>query len=100
MSVNSSHEEGREPGVWLRVRILNSLVLSFRITVRARRDSLREAVQRVTSSTHGNSETQDKRVQDSYSQPYARLSSFLMRRIDRHRAEAARTSGLGPTEAL
>ena len=29
--------------MWLRVRILNSLVLSFRTTVRAVRDSLREA---------------------------------------------------------
>jgi len=30
--------------VWLRVRILNSLVLSFSTTVRAIRDSLRDAV--------------------------------------------------------
>jgi hypothetical protein len=29
--------------VWLRVRILNSLVFSFSTTVRAIRDSLREA---------------------------------------------------------
>ena len=31
--------------MWLRVRILNSLVFSFRTTVRAIRDSLREAAQ-------------------------------------------------------
>lgn len=45
MFVNSSHEEGGEPGVWLRVRILNSLVFILRTTVRAIRDSLREADQ-------------------------------------------------------
>jgi hypothetical protein len=33
--VSSSQEEGGEPGVWLRVRILNSLVFSFSATVRA-----------------------------------------------------------------
>src|SRR5579862_3477094 len=43
MSVNSSHEEGGVSGVWLRVRILNSLVFSLRTTVRGTRDSLREA---------------------------------------------------------
>jgi hypothetical protein len=32
-------------GVWLRVRILNSLVFILRTTVRAMRDSLREADQ-------------------------------------------------------
>src|ERR1019366_2602501 len=36
---------GGEPGVWLRVRILNSLVFSLRTTVRAIRDSLLEADQ-------------------------------------------------------
>src|SRR5229473_2200774 len=41
--VSSPQEEGGEPGVWLRVRILNSLVFSFSTTVRAIRDSLREA---------------------------------------------------------
>ena len=45
MSVSSSHDEGGEPGVWLRVRILNSLVFSFKTTVRAVRGSLREADQ-------------------------------------------------------
>ena len=45
MSVNSSEEEGGHPAVWLRVRILNSLVFSLRTTVRAVRDSLREADQ-------------------------------------------------------
>jgi len=45
MSVNSSLEEGGEPGVWLRVRVLNSLVFSLSTTVRAIRDSLREADQ-------------------------------------------------------
>ena len=50
MSVNSSQEEGGEPGVWLRVRILNSLVFSLRTTVRAIRDSLREADQSFSAS--------------------------------------------------
>jgi hypothetical protein len=45
MLVNSSHEEGDEQGVWLRVRMLNSLVLNLRTTVHAIRDSLREADQ-------------------------------------------------------
>src|SRR2546430_2877168 len=45
MSVNSSQDDGGESGVWLRVRILNSLVFSFRTTVRAIRGSLREADQ-------------------------------------------------------
>src|SRR6185437_12379230 len=36
MPVNSSQEEGGELDVWLRVRILNSLVFSLRTTVRAR----------------------------------------------------------------
>src|SRR5438046_10288877 len=45
MPVNSSHEDGGDPGVWLRVRILNSPVFSLRTTVRATRDSLREADQ-------------------------------------------------------
>jgi hypothetical protein len=44
MSINSS-QEGGELGVWLRVRILNSLVFSLRTTVRATRDSLREVAQ-------------------------------------------------------
>ena len=38
-------EAGGESGVWLRVRISNSLVLSLRTTVRAMRVSLREAAQ-------------------------------------------------------
>src|SRR5215467_4471503 len=45
MSVNSSQQGGGELGVWLRVRILNSLVFSLRTTVSANRDSLREADQ-------------------------------------------------------
>ena len=45
MLVNSSQEEGGEVGVWLRVRILKSLVLSLTTTVRAMRDSLRDAAQ-------------------------------------------------------
>src|ERR1035438_1078551 len=45
MPVNSSQEEGGESGVWLRVMILNSPVFSLRTTVRALRDSLREADQ-------------------------------------------------------
>ena len=61
MSVNSSQEKGGESGVWLRVRILNSLVFSFRTTVRAVRGSLREADQsfsarpRIIGSVSGNS---------------------------------------------
>src|SRR5579864_3363265 len=43
MLVNSSQQEGAGDGVWLRVRILNSLVFSLRTTVRAIRHSLREA---------------------------------------------------------
>src|SRR2546428_1394867 len=49
MSVNSSQEEGGKLGVWLRVRIVNSLVFSLRITVRAMRDSLREADQTLSA---------------------------------------------------
>src|SRR5947208_8358004 len=45
MSVNSSQEEGGELGVWLRVRIVNSLVFNLSTTVRAIRDSLRETDQ-------------------------------------------------------
>jgi len=33
MFVNSSQEQGGDWGVWLRVRILNSLVFSLRTTV-------------------------------------------------------------------
>ena len=40
MSVNSAQEEGGVDGVWLRVRILNSLVFNLRTMVRAGRDSL------------------------------------------------------------
>src|SRR5207237_2161533 len=43
--VKSSQEEGGTVGVWLRVRILNSLVFNLRTTVRATRNSLRDAVQ-------------------------------------------------------
>jgi hypothetical protein len=45
MSVNASQEEAGANCVWLRVRILNSVVLSFRTTVREIRVSFREAVQ-------------------------------------------------------
>jgi hypothetical protein len=45
MLVNSSQEEGGVSGrVWLRVKILNSLVFNLRTTVRATRNSLRDAV--------------------------------------------------------
>ena len=50
MVVNSSQEEGGEAGVWLRVRILKSLVLSLSTTVRAMRDSLRDAAQVCSAS--------------------------------------------------
>jgi DNA polymerase-4 len=43
---------------------------------------------------------EDERVQDSHSQAYARHSSFVLRRVDGHRAEAARTSGPGTTATL
>ncbi len=43
MLVNSSQEDGGEAGVWLRVSILKSLVFSLSTTVRATRDSLRDA---------------------------------------------------------
>src|SRR5713226_7070261 len=48
--VSSSQEAGGEPGVWLRVRILNSPVFSFSTTVCAIRDSLREAVHLCSAS--------------------------------------------------
>src|ERR1700685_2015403 len=51
MLVNSSQVEGGEAGVWLRVRISNSLVFSLRTTVRAMRDSLREADQIFSASS-------------------------------------------------
>jgi len=41
--VSSRKKEVENAAVWLRVRILNSLVFSFSTTVRAIRDSLREA---------------------------------------------------------
>ena len=41
MPVNSSQEAGGKGGVWLRVRVLKSLVFSLSTTVRAFRDSLR-----------------------------------------------------------
>ena len=40
MVVSSSQEAGGVSGVWLRVRMSNSLVLSLRTTVRAMRVSL------------------------------------------------------------
>ena len=45
MPVNSSQEEGEQSSVWLRVRILKSLVFSLRTTVRAIRGSVRDADQ-------------------------------------------------------
>src|SRR4029453_3381432 len=60
MLINSSQEEGGEGGVWLRVRIWNSLVLNLRTTVRATRDSLSEldqtlcARRRITGSVWDN----------------------------------------------
>src|SRR5881227_3575216 len=50
MLVNSSQDEGGEAGVWLRVRILNSLVFNLSTTVRAIRDSLRDAAQVCSAS--------------------------------------------------
>src|ERR1700747_3230704 len=45
LPVSCSQDARGESGVWLRVRILNSLVFSLRTTVRAIRDSLRVADQ-------------------------------------------------------
>ena len=56
--------------------------------------------QRITHSPHRRPQTEDERVQDSHAQPDARLSSLVLRRVDQHRAEAARTSGLKPTATL
>jgi len=50
MLVSSSQERGGDGGVWLRVKILNSLVLSLRTTVRAIRASLRDAAQVCSAS--------------------------------------------------
>jgi hypothetical protein len=50
MFVNSSQDAGGEVGVWLRVSMLNSLALSFKTTVRAIRDSLREAAHACSAS--------------------------------------------------
>src|ERR1700736_5101629 len=55
MSANSSQDDGGESGVWLRVRILNSFVFSLRTTVRAIRDSLREADQSFSASLRSRS---------------------------------------------
>jgi hypothetical protein len=52
MLVSSSHEEGGACGVWLRPRILNSLVFSLRTTVRAIRSSLRGKRQSVRVYDH------------------------------------------------
>ena len=43
MEVSSSQDEGGTSGVWLRVRMLKSLVLSLRTTVRGMRVSFSEA---------------------------------------------------------
>ena len=45
--------------------------------------------QRITGGTHSCSQAEDQRVQDSHSQPYARLPTLLLRRADRHRLETA-----------
>lgn len=50
MLVNSSQEEGGDAAVWLRVMILNSAVFSLSTTVRAIRDSLRDAAQVCSAS--------------------------------------------------
>ena len=48
--VSSSQEAGGESGVWLRVRIWNWAVFSFKTTVRAILDSLRDASQVFSAS--------------------------------------------------
>jgi hypothetical protein len=71
MSVTSSHEVGGEGGVQLRVRMLNSLVFSLRTTVRAVRDSFRDAAQTLSAS---------RRITDSVSQAAHRAQTCLRRK--------------------
>jgi len=60
--VSSSHDEGGEYGVLLRVRMSNSLVLSFRTTVRPIRDSLRDAAQTFSARRRMNDSVSVKRT--------------------------------------
>ena len=65
MAVNSSQEDGGVAGVWLRVRMLNSLVFSFNTTVRATRDSLREADHTFCARRSINSPVSDRGISRS-----------------------------------
>ena len=49
--------------------------------------------QRIADSPHGCPEVEDKRVQDSYSQPYSEVLSLFVRRIDGCRPGVAKASG-------
>src|SRR5271165_4861318 len=66
IAVNSSHDEGGEEGVWLRVRILNYAGFNFSTTVRATRGA------KIKASV----------IQDPHSQPHTFFSSFVVRRVD------------------
>jgi len=41
--------------------------------------------QGITNRAHGNTETEDQRIQDSHSQSYASFSTFFLRGVDQHR---------------
>src|SRR6266436_4728248 len=47
--------------------------------------------QGVTNRAHRCTETEDQRIQDSHSQPYARFSTFFLRGTDEYRPVAAGT---------
>src|SRR5438046_9358763 len=47
--------------------------------------------QRVTNRAHRCTETEDQRIQDSHSEPYARFSTFFLRGTDEYRPVAAGT---------
>src|SRR4029077_6454548 len=47
--------------------------------------------QGVTNRAHRRAETEDQRIQDSHSQPHARLSTFFLRGTDEYRPVAAGT---------
>ena len=56
--------------------------------------------QGVTNRAHGCTETEDQRIQDSHSQPYARFSTGFLRRADEYRSVASRTRRPQPAAAV
>jgi hypothetical protein len=62
IDVNSSHETGGTSGVWLRVRMLKSLVFSLSTTVRPTRGSFREADQTFSASRRMSSSVSDSGI--------------------------------------